>query len=276
MTSRRGQSVPPGSVTKRFSSQEEIDYALRKLRRRVEQVRALDPDKIRYDDAAVSAAEADIHSTILEIFGPASPEALDLGHIPIWKGSMGVNMPDSLMQSRFADGIPFVATRLEALVQRLEEDRLEMLEPVSASSRDLRPRRIFIGHGRSHLWRQLDEFLTKRLHLETDEFNRESPAGLSHKERLHQMLASTSFAFLVMTAEDEHADGTRHARENVIHEIGLFQGRHGFERAIVLAEEGCAEFSNIQGLNQIRFPAGDLLARSEQIRQVLEREGLLS
>ena len=74
-----------------------------------------------------------------------------------------------------------------------------------------------------------------------------------------------------MTAEDEHADGTQHARENVIHEIGLFQGRNGFERAIVLAEEGCTEFSNIHGLNQIRFPDGDLLARSEQIRQVLER-----
>ena len=27
-----------------------------------------------------------------------------------------------------------------------------------------------------------------------------------------------------MTAEDEHADGTKHARENVIHEVGLFQG----------------------------------------------------
>ena len=29
------------------------------------------------------------------------------------------------------------------------------------------------------------------------------------------------------------------ARMNVIHEVGLFQGRLGFERAIVLLEEGC-------------------------------------
>jgi predicted nucleotide-binding protein len=61
---------------------------------------------------------------------------------------------------------------------------------------------------------------------------------------------------------------------NVIHEAGLFQGRLGFTKAIVVLEEGCAEFSNIQGLGQIRFPAGRISAAFEDIRQVLEREGL--
>lgn len=89
------------------------------------------------------------------------------------------------------------------------------------------------------------------------------------------MLDSAAFALLVMTAEDEHADKSRHARENVIHEVGLFQGRLGFRRAIVLLEEGCAEFSNIQGLNQIRFPSGKIMAVSEDIRRVLEREKIL-
>ena len=36
--------------------------------------------------------------------------------------------------------------------------------------------------------------------------------------------------------EDEHKDGSVHPRENVIHEAGLFQGRLGFPRAIVLLE----------------------------------------
>jgi predicted nucleotide-binding protein len=61
------------------------------------------------------------------------------------------------------------------------------------------------------------------------------------------MLDAASFAFLIMTAEDEHADKTFHARRNVLHEIGLFQGRLTFEKAIVLLEEGCTEFSNIHG-----------------------------
>ena len=66
-----------------------------------------------------------------------------------------------------------------------------------------------------------------------------------------------------------------HARESVIHEIGLFQGKLGARRAIIVVEEGCAEFSNIKGLTQINFPIGNISAAFEQIRRVLEREGIL-
>jgi predicted nucleotide-binding protein len=139
----------------------------------------------------------------------------------------------------------------------------------------LEGRRVFLGHGRSGLWKDLKDFLADRLGLPWDEFNRESVAGKSNKERLEQMLDNACFAFIVMTAEDEHADKTMHARENVIHEIGLFQGRLGFSKAIVLLEDGCEEFSNINGLTQIRFPKGNILAKSEEIRRVLEREGII-
>ena len=60
-----------------------------------------------------------------------------------------------------------------------------------------------------------------------------------------------------------------------IHEAGLFQGRYGFERSIILLEDGCEEFSNIFGIGQIRFKSGHLTAVSEELRRVLEREGVL-
>src|SRR5262249_12944762 len=107
------------------------------------------------------------------------------------------------------------------------------------------------------------------------EFNSESVAGKSTTTRLSELLDAAGFAFLVMTGEDEQPDGKLRARENVVHEAGLFQGRLGFERAIVLLEEGCEEFSNIHGLNQIRFPKGDIAAKFEEVRVVLEREGLI-
>lgn len=57
---------------------------------------------------------------------------------------------------------------------------------------------------------------------------------------------------------------------------GLFQGRLGFERAIILLEEGCEEFSNILGLTQIRFPKGNIKAQFEEVRRILERERILN
>jgi predicted nucleotide-binding protein len=135
--------------------------------------------------------------------------------------------------------------------------------------------KVFIGHGGADAWKDLRFFLGGKLGLDVDEFNMEPAAGLTTKERLEEMLEAAGIAFLVLTAEDEHEDGTVHARENVIHEAGLFQGRLGFRRAIILLEEGCEEFSNIAGITQIRFPEGNIMAKSEEIRGVLEREGFI-
>lgn len=132
--------------------------------------------------------------------------------------------------------------------------------------------RVFIGHGRSLVWRELKDFIVDRLGLEYDEFNREPAAGITTKERLEEMLARADFALLVLTAEDEQPDGTVRARENVVHEAGLFQGKLGFRRAIVLLEDGCQQFSNIHGLTHIPFPKGQILAAFEEIRRVIERE----
>jgi predicted nucleotide-binding protein len=134
---------------------------------------------------------------------------------------------------------------------------------------------VFIGHGRSLMWRELKDFIQDRLHLPWDEFNRVPVAGVTNIARLSEMLDAAAIAFLVMTAEDEQVDGKLHARMNVIHEAGLFQGRLGFTRAILLLEEECEEFSNIHGLGQIRFPKGNIKAAFDDVRQVLEREGLV-
>ncbi|MBD2361765.1 nucleotide-binding protein [Anabaena minutissima FACHB-250] len=134
---------------------------------------------------------------------------------------------------------------------------------------------IFIGHGHSPVWRDLKDFISDRLKLPWDEFNRVPIAGITNTTRLAQMLDNAAMAFLIMTAEDEQSDGKLRARMNVIHEAGLFQGRLGFTRAILLLEEGCENFSNVDGLGYIKFPPGNIKACFEDVRSVLEREGLV-
>ena len=136
-------------------------------------------------------------------------------------------------------------------------------------------KKIFIGHGGSDIWKVLRDFIVDTLELEYEEFDRVSAAGEFIGNRLEEMLDKSCMAFLVMTGEDVQADGSLHARENVIHEIGFFQGRLGFKRAIVLLEEGCQEFSNIRGIGQIRFPKGDMRTVFEGILKVLKRESIV-
>jgi predicted nucleotide-binding protein len=134
---------------------------------------------------------------------------------------------------------------------------------------------VFLGHGRSAAWRELKDFVEGRLHLPWDEFNRVPVAGFTNIARLAEMLDAAAIAFLIMTGEDETAEGKLNARMNVVHEVGLFQGRLGFARAIIILEDGCEEFSNVQGLGQIRFPKGNIGAAFEEIRRVLEREKII-
>jgi predicted nucleotide-binding protein len=75
-----------------------------------------------------------------------------------------------------------------------------------------------------------------------------------------------------MTGEDKMDDGTTRARQNVIHEIGLFQGRLGFTKAIVLKEDGTEEFSNIHGVQQIRYSIGNIKETYGEILATLNRE----
>jgi len=167
-------------------------------------------------------------------------------------------------------------TILSDRVEHLRRFIANLESSLEATKTPLLGKRIFIGHGHSLLWRELKDFIgVERLGLPWDEFNREAIAGLTTSERLQTMIADAGFAFIVMTGEEERSDATMHARENVIHEVGLFQGHLGPRRAVVMLEEGCAEFSNITGLSQIRFPHGDISARFEEVRRVLEREGLL-
>jgi predicted nucleotide-binding protein len=161
------------------------------------------------------------------------------------------------------------ATRLSAAhVARLEEKQKPAMTTTKGTT-------VCIGHGRSSLWRDLKDFLVERLHIKVDEFNSIPTAGISTTDRLTEMLDAAAFAFLIMTGEDEQADGKRHARLNVVHEAGLFQGRLGFKKAIILLEDGCEEFSNAHGLGQIRFPKANISAQFEEIRRVLERERVI-
>jgi predicted nucleotide-binding protein len=134
---------------------------------------------------------------------------------------------------------------------------------------------VFIGHGRSKLWGRLQLFLQDELGLQTVTYEKEARAGLSIVQILERMLRQATFAVLVLTGEDETAEGGKRARQNVIHEAGLFQGVLGFQRAVMLVQKGAEEFSNVAGLQYIEFEKNKIENCFWELQRVLKREGIL-
>jgi len=132
--------------------------------------------------------------------------------------------------------------------------------------------KIFIGHGRSTAWRDLKDHLHDKHSYEVVAYEVGSRAGHAIRDILEDMLAKSSFAILVMTAEDQTINGQFRPRQNVVHETGLFQGRLGFNRAIVLLEDGAEEFSNLHGIEQIRFSKGNIRETYGEILATIKRE----
>jgi len=162
----------------------------------------------------------------------------------------------------------------ECSAKQLADERRKLIPDTSVSETNVNGP-IFIGHGRSKLWSRLQVHLKEDLGLDCMTFESKSHAGESVVPILEELLDSCPFAILILTAEDQTAEGKLRSRQNVIHEAGLFQGRLGFKKAIMLVQEGIEDFSNIHGLQTIRFSSENIEQAFYELGRVLKREGML-
>lgn len=145
-------------------------------------------------------------------------------------------------------------------------------KPVVATTPPKDPFTIFIGHGRSNEWSKLMIHLQQSHGLKVEAYESGCRAGHTIRDILESMMANSSMAVLVMTGEDDMEGGVMRARQNVVHEVGLFQGRLGFHRALVLLEEGCEKFSNLDGIQWISFSRNNIREAYGDVLAAIKRE----
>ncbi len=121
------------------------------------------------------------------------------------------------------------------------------------SEKKAKQNRVFISHGRSEEWRKLQAYIEKDLEYNTLELAQEANLGRTILQKLHEEAQKCSVAVIVMTGDDIMEDGEVRARENVMHEIGFFQGTYGLNNVVLLHESGVNIPSNIHGLVYIPF-----------------------
>jgi len=131
--------------------------------------------------------------------------------------------------------------------------------------------KIFIGHGRNSQWEKLKSHLQDKHAVDVIAYETGNRAGHTIRDILENMSSEASMALLVLTGEDKTVEGLR-ARQNVVHECGLFQGKLGFDRAILLVENGVELASNFDGIQQLRFKKSRISETFGDVIATLRRE----
>ena len=116
MAARKGSEAPQVPVPREFRSVDEVDRAIEKLRRRVDELAGLSTSKARWDGPERRTAEQNIRGTVLEVYGPHSPEYRAHQQFEIWHGGhfMAGYGPDRQLQ--FEEGIADATAALGALL----------------------------------------------------------------------------------------------------------------------------------------------------------------
>lgn len=171
------------------------------------------------------------------------------------------------------NGPVFARGHLERLLREIDtvfEIRAASAPASRYASGPAETQTVFISHGRATDWREVQFYIEKDIRLETRELAQEPNGGDTVGAKLERVAAVCDSAVIVMTGDDLDAEGLARARENVMHEIGYFQGRLGAKRVCLLHEEGVSIPSNLAGIVYVPFPKGHITSALATLRRELE------
>ncbi|WP_321414381.1 nucleotide-binding protein [uncultured Desulfobacter sp.] len=169
--------------------------------------------------------------------------------------------PETEMVSKVpGEPAPFHYSRAQA--ERIVRD-IDQIFEIRANSELAQPkevinRRVFISHGSSADWREVQPFIERDLNIPTLELAQEPNLGRTIIEKLIDNANRCTSAVIVMTGDDIANEDEARVRENVMHEIGFFQGKYGRNSVVLLHEEGVNIPSNLAGVVYIPFPNGNI------------------
>ena len=146
MAGRRERGAARIVVEKTFNTLQEVEQAIVKLQRRLEEVEALDPNRIGFEDPKIQSAAQNFSDTVLAVYGPDSPEYHRFQYHRIRYGPEYIGMSDEESQHNFAEGVKHTAEAIKNLIVRLEERKADFAADSTSRVRaafeglDLHPR----------------------------------------------------------------------------------------------------------------------------------------
>lgn len=123
----RKPTALPAPTSTIFKTADEVERAISKLQRRVNEVENLEVQtSFSAKDGKIGIVESNIQSTIRDVFGEGSPEFNEHKYIEIWQGPLFLEMSDQERLHSVVCGQPVVANVLKGLIARLQEKKEDL------------------------------------------------------------------------------------------------------------------------------------------------------
>ena len=201
-----------------------------------------------------------------DVFAAAVLAALSADRLQVELGAfVGLSLARHKMRFSSAGGYQELPDLSKGFLQQTE----------TMSGPDARRAAVFLVHNENRQSAEVRRFLERDCGLVTYELSTAEVGETNLAVLMDRHLDRCGFAVCLLGAGAAPPGGRAPADQNLVHQAGIFQGRYGFGKVAILAEEGCDTFSNIAGLIRLDFPRGQVDATFYDLERMLEREGLV-
>jgi sugar/nucleoside kinase (ribokinase family) len=158
-------------------------------------------------------------------------------------------------------------------LQDLSKGFLQQTEIVSDTGK--LPTKVLLVHEGRQNWQAVRRFIVNDCKLQVFALNSATVDEDKLSEVMGNELPRCSFGVCILTKAVSSADSNSDASQSLVHQAGILQGRYGFKRVAILAEQGCETFSNIAGLVRLDFAPGQVDSTFFELERMFQREGLI-
>ncbi len=239
----------------------DIDRGIKKLRRRIEELKGLNASEVRWDDSSVKQVASDIDATLSAVFGEDSQEH-EKNRLLLSPPSLLNTSNDAERQETFPGRIGHTIKRLEELIESLEEKREEPeaeqpgTPPLAKSTPN--SHRVFVVHGRDVAAKEQVRTFLSKLALEPVILSEQPNQGQTVIEKFEGN-ADVDFVVVLFTPDDtgnlanSSSEPRPRVRQNVIFELGFFVGKLGRKKVCVLHKGSIEIMSDYHGIAYVEM-----------------------
>lgn len=245
-------------------SRDELERGIRRLEKRLEEVKQFDPQTLDQQDpySTIRPLSASIETAIVDTFGVNTVEFnryYRAAHFN-WPIRMGSEVGHSVKIAHVTKDRLKSIQLLESAIAHLKEKLEDMGDTPAAATLaytpDMTSRKVFIVHGHDDGMKDSTARFLNSIGFDPIILHERANKGRTIIQKFREEAKDVGFAVVLLSPDDETAEGQRRARQNVILELGFFLGALGPERVAALKKGDVETPSDFDGVIYTAFDAG--------------------